>query len=414
MTDDVTAPALPDHLPDELRSFVRGQVALAELPAAAIVTETVAYFADQAAPERVEALAWAVVAEELTAHLADQATWPAVTDSDRLTAAFRALTAAGIMARENFACCQNCGLGEIGAEAPGTIEPRGYAFYHQQDAERGVAGEGVHVAYGLFDQPPSVEIGAEVAAALRAQGLTVHWNDDVASRIFVPLDWRRRRAGRFAAVPAAVADDVEVDVELVGEWTGRHAPTQGPTPAGRFVALHLPWLPAAVRVRLEADGRSVTIRRVGDRLVGRYADPELPELTVGRHDGAALVRRLRGLSPAATPTAEPVGYVEVTGDHPYGEDREVAMELAELLEAVRAMRPLSYDFLTCFGRSGGCVQTTWNPAGLWVEELDTEAAVSVGRYATLPEVEQVLTVLAVQDRVAVRELGGELTTLNLR
>ncbi|MEV0427119.1 hypothetical protein [Micromonospora sp. NPDC050495] len=41
MTDDdaVTAPD-GDDLPDQIRTFVRRQVALAELPAAAIVAET--------------------------------------------------------------------------------------------------------------------------------------------------------------------------------------------------------------------------------------------------------------------------------------------------------------------------------------------------------------------------------------
>ncbi|MFG2056737.1 DUF6891 domain-containing protein [Micromonospora sp. NPDC048930] len=422
MTDDEagTAPAPADtatggeRTRTELRAFVRRQVALAERPAAAIVAETVEYLHGRAEPDRLAELAWPVVAEELTAHLAAQESWPEVTDSDRLTAAFRALTAAGIVARENFTCCQNCGLGEIGADVPRGVEPRGYAFYHQQDAEHGVEGAGVYVAYGLFEQPPSAEVGEEVAAALRAQGLTVHWDGDVASRIHVPLRWRRRRVGRLAAVPTPVDEDVEVDVELLGEWTGVHAPAEGSVPAGRIAALHLPWLPGAVRMRLSWEGRSVEVRRAGDTLVGTYADPGVPELTVGRHDGLALVRRLCGLPPGGVPAPAPVGFLEVTGDQAGWSDRAVPVDLAEVLALVRAMRPLSYDFLTCVGRSGGCVQTTWEPKGLWVEELDTEAGLVVGRFATLAEVERVLTVLAVEDRVAVRELGGELTTMNLR
>ncbi|MEV0427118.1 hypothetical protein [Micromonospora sp. NPDC050495] len=135
---------------------------------------------------------------------------------------------------------------------------------------------------------------------------------------------------------------------------------------------------------------------------------------MGRHEGMALVRRLCGLSPAGTPVPNPAGFVEVTGDQVGWSDQAVPLDLPEVLALVRTMRPLSYDFLTCFGRSGGCVQTTWNPSGLWVEELDTEAARSVGRYATLAEVERVLTVLAAEDRVAVRKLGGELTTVHHR
>ncbi|MEU2170104.1 DUF6891 domain-containing protein [Micromonospora chersina] len=420
MTDDaVAAPDradVPDsdELPDQVRAFVRRQVALAELPAAAIVTETVEYLDDAAERNRVAELAWAAVAEELTRHLSDQETWPEMTDSDRLTTAFRALDAAGIVARENFTCCQNCGAEEIGAEARRGLKPRGYTFYHRQDAERGVEGSGVWLAYGAFEGASAAEIGAEVAAALRAAGLTVNWDGAVDRRIHVPLRWQRRRVGRLAAVPAAVTDDVDVDVELLGAWTGVHAPADGPVPAGRFTALHLPWLPAAVPVRLEWEGRAVQVRRSGDALVGTYDDPDVPALTVGRHDGPALVRALRGLPPAGEPEPAPVGYVEVTGGHATGWEQEVPMELAELLARIRGLRPSSYDSLTCVGRSGACVQTAWEPGGLWVEHLDVEAAVSVGRYATLAEVERVLTALAVEDRVAVRELGGELTTLHHR
>ncbi|MET8834329.1 hypothetical protein ABZV78_10475 [Micromonospora sp. NPDC004540] len=418
MTHDDAAPAVAgpdeDSLLGAIRAFVRGQVALAELPAAAIVTETVEYLDGEAGEDRLADLAWAVVAEELTAHLADQETWPEVTDSDRLTAAFRALDAARIVARESFTCCQNCGVEEIGAEARRGLKPRGYTFYHRQDAERGVEGSGVWLAYGAFEGASAAEIGAEVAAALRAAGLTANWDGEVGRRIHVPLRWRRRRIGRLAAVPAVVADDVDVDVELLARWTGVHAPAEGPVPAGRFTALQLPWLPAAAPVRLEWEGRAVEVRRSGDALVGSYDDPDMPELTVGRHDGLALVRALRGLPPAGQPVPAPVGYVEVTGDHAKGSDRDVPMELAELLARVRSLRPSSYDCLTCVGRSGACVQAAWEPGGLWVEHLDTEAAVSVGRYATLAEVERVLTALAVEDRVAVRELGGELTTLHHR
>lgn len=410
--DDAVTASAGGGLPDQVRAFVRRQVALAELPAAAIVAETVEYLDGEAEEDRIAALAWAVVAEELTAHLADQANWPAVTDSDRLTAAFRALTAAGVLARENFTCCQNCGVSEIGAQAPRSVQPRGYAFYHRQDAERGAEGSGVWIAYGVFEDTSAAEIGAEVTAALRAEGLTVNWDGEAGRRIHVPLDWRRRRTGRLAAVPVAVDDDVDVDVELLGEWTGVHAPAEGLTPAGRFTTLHLPWLPAAVGVRLEWGGRSVQVRRAGDRLIGTYADPGVSALTVGRHDGLALIRRLRGLPPTGTPVPDPTGFVEVTGEQAGWSDRAVPLDLPEVLALVRSMRPLSYDFLTCVGRSGGCVQTTWQPAGLWVEELDTEAGVAVGRHATLAEVEAVLTALAVEDRVVVRELG-DLTTLHL-
>jgi hypothetical protein len=48
--------------------------------------------------------------------VAEQATWQGETDPERLTRAFSALQDAGITARENFACCRNCGHPEIGGE----------------------------------------------------------------------------------------------------------------------------------------------------------------------------------------------------------------------------------------------------------------------------------------------------------
>ncbi|SCG68550.1 DUF6891 domain-containing protein [Micromonospora coxensis] len=387
-----------------VREHVRLHVALAEQPAAAIVAATVEHLGDEDDPERVEATAWPVVVEELTAHLTAQTGWPESTDSDRLTAAFRALDAVGIVARENFACCQNCGLGEIGAEVPQGRGVRGYAFYHQQDAEHAVEGDALHVAYGSFEGPPTVELGEEVAAALRAEGLTVDWAGDPNTRIRVPMSWRRRRVGRLAALPATVRDDLAVDVEVLDGWRGLHAPADGPTSAARLAGLHLPWLPAGARLRLTHAAASVVVRREGDALVGAYRDGG--EARVGRYDGVELTRRLVDLPDGGDRIPGPAGFLEVTCQHSAGFEEDVPLDTAETLHLLRRMRPLSRDFLTCVGRSGDCVQTAWEPDGLWVERLDTSTATSVGRYATLAEVERVLTVLAGEDRSIVDELGG--------
>ncbi|MGW3892041.1 DUF6891 domain-containing protein [Micromonospora chokoriensis] len=389
----------------QIRDFVRRQVALAELPAAAIAAETVEYLADEADPALVEARAWPIVSEELGAHLAEQARWPEVTDNDRLTAAFRALSANGLVARESFSCCQTCGTAEIGGEVPRGRTARGYAFYHQQDAESGVDGSGVHVAYGLFAQPPTAEIGEEVAAALRAEGLTVRWDGNAGTRIRVALTWQRRRVGRLAALPAPVDDDVEIDVELLNQWTGLYAPTDGPSSAARLAGLYLPWLPAGVRLRLAHEDAALVVRRKGPVLVG---DLDGRELTVDRYDGMNLVRRLTGgpVHPVATPTSPDV--LDATYQYRGDVQKDVPLDAAEACFLLHAMRPLSRDFLSAVGRSGGCVQVTWERDGLWLEELDTARATSTGRIATLAEAERMLTVLATQDRVPLDELGGDL------
>ncbi|MFG1650900.1 DUF6891 domain-containing protein [Micromonospora sp. NPDC049275] len=397
-------------LSEQIQDFVRRQVALAELPAAAIVTETVEYLHGEANPAEVEARAWPAVTEELSAHLAAQARWPKVTDSDRLTAAFRTLSAAGLVARENFTCCQNCGADEIGDEVPRGRTARGYAFYHRQDAERGVDGAGVFVTYGLFGQPVSADIGEEVAAALRAEGLTVHWDGNPGTRIRVSLTWQRRRVGRLAALPATVDDDLDVDVELLNQWPGVYAPSDGRLSAAQLAGLHLPWLPADVRIRVAHQDAALVVRREGDALVGAYPEQDGRELTVGRYDGMDLIRWLTGESVRAAVPPAPPDFLEATYQYRDDSQKDVPLDAAEACLLVRAMRPLSSDFLTAFGRSGGCVQVTWESDGLWLEELDTAGATSTGRIATVAEAERMLTVLATEDRVPIDELGGDLVT----
>ncbi|MFF0155466.1 DUF6891 domain-containing protein [Micromonospora sp. NPDC005203] len=395
------------HLDEQIRDFVGRLVALAELPPAAIVAETVDYLHGEADPAEVEARAWPTVTDELGAHLAAQARWPEVTDSDRLTAAFRALSAAGLVAREDFSCCQNCGIAEIGDEVPRGRTTRGYVFYHRQDAECGVEGSGVHLTYGVFGQPGTADVGAEIAEALRAEGLTVHWDGHTGTRIKVPLTWQRRRVGRLAALPTPVDHDVDVDVELLDQWTGSSAPTDGPSSAARLAGLHLPWLPAGVRIRLASEDTVLVVRREGPNLVG---ERDGQELTVDRHDGLDLIRQPTGSQlPAVALPASP-DFLEVTYQHRDDTRRGVPVDAAEACLLLRAIRPLSRDYLTAFGRSGGCVQVAWERDGLWLEELDTDRATSTGRIATVAEAERMLTVLATEDRVPIDELGGDLIT----
>jgi hypothetical protein len=127
--------------------------------------------------------------------LREQSSWPAVTDSDRLDSAFAALERAGILARQDFACCQSCAHAEIWDEAADPSKWRGYAFYHQQDTEAAVDGNGLYLGFGakVAGASESASIGSEIAEALRAEGLQVVWDGDVRTRIGVrPFAWQRR------------------------------------------------------------------------------------------------------------------------------------------------------------------------------------------------------------------------------
>src|SRR5262245_27310748 len=54
-----------------------------------------------------------LTAELITAHRAEQVGWGPTTDCDRLDAAFASLNRQGIVARQDFSCCNNCGFTEI-------------------------------------------------------------------------------------------------------------------------------------------------------------------------------------------------------------------------------------------------------------------------------------------------------------
>ncbi len=66
-------------------------------------------------------------------HDKEQNTWKDPTDCDKIDDIFAKLEEKGIVARQNFACCNNCGHSEIGYEIKIFKEhskPIGYTFYH--------------------------------------------------------------------------------------------------------------------------------------------------------------------------------------------------------------------------------------------------------------------------------------------
>lgn len=149
-----------------------------------------------------------LVPQVLNARQEVERSWPVPTDCDLLDRAFARLEDAGVVARQDFTCCQNCGHHEIQEEIEkaGALRPvRGYTFYHHQDTERAAEGGRLYLAFGaVMPDGTSKEewlqaearIADEVVAALRAQGLSPSWNGEVTSRIEVPLLWRRRRRRR--------------------------------------------------------------------------------------------------------------------------------------------------------------------------------------------------------------------------
>lgn len=151
---------------------------------------------------------------------AEMRSWPAVTDCDRIDAAFEALNARGIMARHNWTCCCNCGHAEMPNEFDrihGVWEGQpiiGYAFYHNQDVEAVAEGDPLHLSTCATTPTDSEEefnqhcerIAAAVADVLRTHGLNVEWNGSPSYRIRINLNWQRRHPpARFIGDPDATA-----------------------------------------------------------------------------------------------------------------------------------------------------------------------------------------------------------------
>jgi hypothetical protein len=130
----------------------------------------------------------------------DKATWPATTDCDRLDGVFAALNARGIIALQNAGYTQSDGYDDVRQshhERSDRDRVIGYCFYHGQDLERAVHGQGLHLAFGPMDakkeETEGPRIGAIIVEELARAGFAVRWDGTFDQRIFIPtIDWKRR------------------------------------------------------------------------------------------------------------------------------------------------------------------------------------------------------------------------------
>jgi hypothetical protein len=194
MSDELS----PDLL-GQLRDYIVREVRGGFTPVDEIPKFAIEYLADEVEESVLRPYADSYTAEALVALSDEQKAWPARTDCDRLDAAFARLDAVDILARQDFSCCQNCGHGEMWALVEEAVAEgrsiRGYAFYHQQDTEHAVEGDGLWLAWGEVDSEELDlgTVGREVVAALRGEGLGVTWDGNAETRISVSMEWKRRR-----------------------------------------------------------------------------------------------------------------------------------------------------------------------------------------------------------------------------
>ncbi len=120
------------------------------------------------------------------------------TDCDRLDEAFAALNRQGIVARQDFSCCNKCGFteiwGEVEEEKHRPVE--GYVFYHLQGTELAIESGRLLMAYGCVEDDPVAfhQVANKIVAELRRVGLNASWRGTAGDPILVEgMTWRRRR-----------------------------------------------------------------------------------------------------------------------------------------------------------------------------------------------------------------------------
>jgi|SRR5687768_3395559 hypothetical protein len=183
----------------KMRDYIRREVAGGFSSTDDICRIAVEIYSDKHDPSVLLPHARTLVQEIIDAQLSKQANWEKTTDCDRLDQAFRDLESQGIISRQNYSCCGTCGSGEIWDEMVALQSEgkniRGYTFYHEQDTQHAVDGEGLYLNYGSIEEnvPAQIDIGHEIVRILNQHDLATDWNGDLQYRIFVNLNWQRRR-----------------------------------------------------------------------------------------------------------------------------------------------------------------------------------------------------------------------------
>jgi hypothetical protein len=137
--------------------------------------------------------------DSLHEYLATQQDWPAVTDCDRLDAAFDELQAIGIIARHHFWCSTSLALSTIGEELElheqtTTRSARGYLFYTEHDTFRALDGCPLCLTYGSTEATPEADdlISQEIIRCLERHNLNPQAINPANCTLHLPLTWQRR------------------------------------------------------------------------------------------------------------------------------------------------------------------------------------------------------------------------------
>jgi hypothetical protein len=184
---------------DDLREFIAHRVREGFEPAHEIIENAQDWAYDKYERHDLLVEIKRLTAELLAVHRAEQVGWGPTTDCDRLDQAFAALNSQGIVARQDFSCCNNCGFTEIWdevEEAENQQAVEGYVFYHLQGTEQAIKTGQLWMAYGCVEDDPEAlqRVVNKIVGELRRVGLNASWGGTPGHPIVVEgIAWRRRR-----------------------------------------------------------------------------------------------------------------------------------------------------------------------------------------------------------------------------
>jgi hypothetical protein len=145
---------------------------------------------------------------------AEQASWPAETDCDRLDRVEATLLERNIVMWQASPCCDTCTRAEfqgridaLDIRSPGLDDRiRGYCFFIDQNLPEMLTENtelSIYFAYGWLspDRQPvepevyeknALAIAHEVCECLRSEGFEVEWDGSFSKKFGTTLDWRRK------------------------------------------------------------------------------------------------------------------------------------------------------------------------------------------------------------------------------
>ena len=268
-------------------------------------------------------------------------------------------------------------------------------FWEGRDAE--LVKRGLQVVPAYHGEVADGEPAKRFRWAVMGKGLAVHggrWDRDPVPRALVT-----RTEGPQRGVVVPKATDMTMPAEtLLDNYAKR--------------------LPIGIEILArDVRDRELRVRRDWDRFVGTLVDgsSELEVSVLVDHMWESLGPLFHGEDTgAATLVTDPevsAPMLMVRVNNRYRSDTDMSpVLLDEALGWVQNLEPVDGYFLTFTGRSKGTVQMMWQAQGpnrpeLWLETPNPAKRELHGRFATLEEAQRMVTILAVEDRVAVHELG---------